>query len=338
MNKKLTPRTIALSLEYHLFKKDKALLKSLVPARVQGLLRRRARAKYLIWDARRYNEWMKVHLEQRRQRYAADLEPGLLSIATPVWDGSPIPYLRLLAQSIAGQNPNGASQWLVLDNGCTKPELRSYLDDLANRYSWVKLHREETNQGIVGGMRACLERATGRYLCTVDSDDLLYPDCLQIVQWWIRKNNYPALLYSDEDKIIGTATVQPYFKPDFDPVLLLNSAYIAHLGVVERATALQLDAYTDQNAEGSPDWDCFVRFYIAGHAAVHIPEVIYSWRMHPESTADDAGASPTSITRNAPSSDVIWRQSNCRQQIPCATAHCFPAQPTGGLSANQCIP
>jgi O-antigen biosynthesis protein len=26
--------------------------------------------------------------------------------------------------------------------------------------------------------------------------------------------------------------------------------------------------------------------------AVHIPEVVYSWRMHPESTADDAGSKP----------------------------------------------
>src|ERR1035441_1971013 len=100
MNKKLTPRTIALSLEYHLFKKDKALLRALVPKKVQGMLRRRARAKYLIWDARRYNAWMAVHVAERKARYAAELEAGLLSIVTPVWDGTPIPYLRLLAESI----------------------------------------------------------------------------------------------------------------------------------------------------------------------------------------------------------------------------------------------
>ena len=289
---KLTPRWIALSLEYHLFKKDKALLRALVPKKVQGMLRRRARAKYLVWDARQYNLWMKTHRELRRARYAGNLQPGLLSIATPVWDGTPISYLRLLADSIASQNTNGACEWLVLDNGCTKPEVRRYVDELAARYQWVKLHRESINQGIVGGMRACLEQASGRYLCTVDSDDLLYPDCLQIVEWWIRRSGYAPLLYSDEDKIIGAQTVQPYFKPDFDPVLLMNSAYIAHLGVVDRAKALELGAYTDRNAEGSPDWDCFVRFYTAGFQAVHIPEIIYSWRMHPESTADDAGSKP----------------------------------------------
>jgi glycosyltransferase involved in cell wall biosynthesis len=290
--RKLTPRTLALALEYHLFKKEKALLKPLVPAKMQAMLRRRARAKYLVWEARLYNEWMKKHLERRRAKYAAPLQPGLLSIATPVWDGSPVSYLRLLAESIAAQNASGTCEWFVLDNGCSKPDVLRYLDELARRYPWVTLHREAKNEGIAGGLRVCLERARGRYLCVVDADDLLYPDCLAVAQWWIRESGYPPLLYSDEDKIIGSQAVQPYFKPDFDPVLLLNSAYIAHLGIIERAKALELGAYTDRNVEGSADWDCFVRFYTAGYEAVHIPEVIYSWRMHPESTADDAGSKP----------------------------------------------
>jgi hypothetical protein len=219
--KKLTPRTIALSLEFHLFKKDGAILKPLFPARLQAALRRRARAKYLVWDARPYHEWIQLQLKRRRVKYAAALQPGLLSVATPVWDGTPLPYLRLLAECIAAQNEDGACEWLLLDNGCTKPRLRQYLAELAARHTWVKLHREARNEGIVGGLRVCLEQATGRYLCSVDSDDLLYPDCLQIVQWWIRRSGYAPLLYSDEDKIIGTQTVQPYLKPDFDPPISL---------------------------------------------------------------------------------------------------------------------
>ena len=292
MVQKITPRTLALALEYHLFKKDKALLKPLVPPRVQAMLRRRARARYLVWDARQYNEWMQQHLVFRRAHYTADLLPGLLTIATPVWNGSPISYLKQLAESIAIQNANGACQWFVLDNGCTLPPLRHYLTELAQRFSWVTLHSEPTNLGIVGGLRTCLEQARNQYLCVVDADDLLYADCLKIVQSFIQSNGFPKLLYSDEDKIIGFQNVQPYFKADFDPVLLLNSAYIAHLGVFHRAEALALGAYTDATTEGSADWDCFIRFYLAGHHAVHIPEVIYSWRMHPESTADDAGSKP----------------------------------------------
>ena len=103
-------------------------------------------------------------------------------------------------------------------------------------------------------------------------------------------HNYPALLYSDEDKVIGTESSQPYFKPDSDPVLLANSAYTAHLDFIDRERALTLGAYTDERVEGSVDWDLFLRFLSAGHGAIHIPEMLYRWRIHVESTAADAGA------------------------------------------------
>jgi glycosyltransferase involved in cell wall biosynthesis len=287
----LTPRTIALKLEYHLFKKDRALLRGLVPAGVQARLRRRARAKYLLWDARKYNEWLQGHLRERRLKYQHAIEPGLLSVVTPVWDGTPLHYLRALAESIIAQNQNGAAEWVVVSNGVQKKELLAYFETL-QQHSWVKVHASRENTGIIGGMRLCLERATGRYILPVDSDDWLYPDCLQVVAWWIHEANFPPLLYTDEDKLIGDRAVQPYLKPSFDPVLLLNSAYIAHLGVIDRKLALELGAYSDKRTEGSPDWDLFLRFLASGHSAVHIPEVVYSWRMHPESTADDALSKP----------------------------------------------
>jgi glycosyltransferase involved in cell wall biosynthesis len=287
----LNLRTIALKLEHHLFKKDGALLRKLVPRKTQAAIRRRMRTRYLLWEARQYRAWLEHRMARRKERYACALEPGLLSILTPVWDGTPLAYFRLLAESVIQQNAQGAAEWVVLDNGCRKQELLAYLATL-EQHSWIKVVRSSENAGIIGGMRLCLEAATGRYILTVDSDDWLYPDCLQIVTWWIRGKGYPPILYTDEDKLIGEQAVQPYLKPDFDPVLLLNSAYIAHLGVIDRMLAMEHGAYADTRTEGSPDWDLFTRFFAAGLPAVHIPEVVYSWRMHPDSTADDAGSKP----------------------------------------------
>ena len=215
----------------------------------------------------------------------------MLSLLTPVWDGTPLAYFRLLADSVIRQNSTGAAQWVILDNGCQNQEILSYLDTL-KQYSWIKLARSPENTGIIGGLRRCLEAATARYILPVDSDDLLYPDCLEIVTWWLQKSGYPPILYTDEDKVIESAAVQPYLKSDFDPVLLLNSPYIAHLGVIDRKLALEHGAYDDKSTEGSPDWDLFTRFFVSGRPAVHIPEVVYSWRMHPESTAEDADSKP----------------------------------------------
>ena len=278
-------------MEFHLFKKERALLRGVMPAKLQAALRRRLRARYLVWSAREYRRWLALRMPERKGRYMGRLEPGLLSILTPVWDGTPLEYFRELAQSIMEQNSEGAAEWVILNNGCQDRNILNYLAGL-KRHAWIKVVTSSSNAGIIGGLHLCLQAANGRYVLPVDSDDLLYPDCLQIVTWWVRKSGYPALLYSDEDKVIGDTAVQPYLKPDFDPVLLLNSAYIAHLGVIDRTLALKYGAYTDKNTEGSPDWDLFVRFLVAGERTAHIPEVIYSWRMHPESTSDDADSKP----------------------------------------------
>ncbi len=284
-------RTLALKLEFHLFRKEGALLQKLVPVKTQAAIRRRLRAKYLLWDARHYRAWLNREMQTRKAKYACPLESGLLSLLTPVWDGTPLNYFRLLAESVIQQSSSGRAEWVILDNGCQNKEILTFLATL-QQYPWVTLTHSSSNAGIIGGLRLCLEAAGGRYVLPVDSDDWLYPDCLQIVTWWIRSKGFPPLLYTDEDKMIGPSAVQPYLKPDFDPVLLLNSAYIAHLGVIDRKLALEQGAYADKSTEGSPDWDLFTRFFVAGKPAVHIPEVVYSWRMHPESTADDAGSKP----------------------------------------------
>jgi hypothetical protein len=260
-------------------------------AYLKSMLRRRADAMLPSTETRAYQVWIKERQVARQAIYKHHPQKGLFSILTTVWDGSPVIYLRKLAESISRQNAGDACEWVILDNGCTKQKLTECLRELG-QMPWVKVDRAETNLGITRGLRRCLEKANGRYVLPVDADDLLYPDALQVVSSAIIGNRYPSLLYTDEDKINGSQHYQPYFKPDWDPVLLLNSAYIAHLGVIERNKALELGAYSDPETEGSPDWDLFVRFLMAGEKAVHIPEVAYSWRVHGTSTADDVARKP----------------------------------------------
>lgn len=267
-----------------------------LPAFVKGALRRQSDLLLPNREVREYRSWLSERELRAGILYKEPLIPGLLSILTPVWDGSPVPFLKRLARSIIEQNEGGACEWVLLDNGCSRPYLLRCLQHLA-RYEWVKLLPLPENIGITRGLRQCLERAGGRYVLPVDADDYLHSNTLRIATSSIISAGYPSLLYSDEDKVIGSAfsqprCYQPYMKPDWDPVLLLNSAYIAHLGIADRLKALELGAYSDPQTEASPDWDLFVRFLIAGQKAVHIPEVLYGWRVHARSTADDAATKP----------------------------------------------
>lgn len=237
-----------------------------------------------------YATFLDAAVARRAIFNAPPQEPGLLSFVTTVWNTAPA-FLDVLAESVRIQAGGTEFEWYVLDNGTTRTDTRALLAKLAEE-PYVRLERVEVNLGIIGGMRHCLHRATGRYILPLDSDDYLFPDCVQTLTWYMQKHGYPALLYTDEDKLVGEQLFLPYLKPDFDPVLFTNSCYIAHLGAIDRVLALELDIYSDPATEGSHDWDTFTRFLNAGHTPVHVPEVLYSWRMHPQSTAGDINSKP----------------------------------------------
>jgi hypothetical protein len=235
--------------------------------------------------------WVARHAEERSQAVQPVEDPMLLSLMTPVWN-TPLPFLRELADGVLAQAERQPLEWVVLDNGSTKPELVEYLrEDLARR-PHVTFVRSEENLGITRGTRLCLEHASNRYVLPVDHDDRLYPDAAAVMARAICDGGYPPLLYSDEELMMDGVPSRPFFKPDWDPVLFLDQCYTAHLCALDRELALQLGAYTDTACEASPDWDSFLRFVLAGHTPVHVPEVLYCWRMHPDSTALDIGVKP----------------------------------------------
>jgi hypothetical protein len=240
-------------------------------------------------DSYDYAAWIDERVARRSSFYPIEAGPSF-SLLTSVWN-TPAEYLRELAQSVLEQQDWRDFEWIVLDNGSTDGDTVAALGELDND-DRVRFFRVEDNLGIVGGMRYCLERAAGDYVLPVDSDDLLYPDALRVMAWHVEEAGRPSLLYSDEDKLHEGRRRDPYFKSAWDPVLFLNSCYIAHLCAMERSIALELELYSDADAEGCHDWDSFIRFMLAGHTPVHVPEVLYSWRMHSASAALNIDSKP----------------------------------------------
>jgi hypothetical protein len=230
-----------------------------------------------------HSQMREIRLGLRRESMSARPTPGLLSFITTVFDTKP-EYLFELAACVFDQDGGTAFEWFILDNGSSDPSTIAALRQIAE-HPCVRLDRVDRNLGIVGGMRRCLEQATGTYVMPLDSDDLIDPDCVAVIASHITEAGAPAIIYSDEDKASEGIRGIPYHKPDWDPVLLLDSCYVAHLCVFNRQIALDLGVYSSSEAEGCHDWDTMIRFAGAGHLPYHIPEILYSWRIHPQSTA-----------------------------------------------------
>ena len=103
-----------------------------------------------------------------------------------------------------------------------------------------------------------------------------------------------ASCYSDEDKIDQSgARCSPFFKPDWNPELLLGQNYISHLGVYRRALLLEIEGFRE-GYEGSQDHDLALRCVekLQPTQIRHIPRVLYHWRMIEGSAAAIGGAKP----------------------------------------------
>lgn len=164
----------------------------------------------------------------------------------------------------------------------------------------VRYLRLPDNAGISANTNRALEAAQGAYVCLLDHDDLLTPDALSEVADAIHKAWHSAdelqILYSDEDKCSADATeyYEPNHKEDFNFDLLLSNNYICHLLVMKRELIQKLQlrpAY-----DGAQDYDLVLRaateLDLLHHPEnerliAHIPHVLYHWRCHDASTAEN---------------------------------------------------
>lgn len=153
----------------------------------------------------------------------------------------------------------------------------------------------EKNAGIAENTNQALPYATGDYIGLLDHDDILTPDALYEMAAAIgqerEKGLEPAFLYSDEDKCNGDRTeyFEPNFKEDFNLDLLLSNNYICHFLVMKRELMQELRFRAEY--DGAQDYDLVLRAAarLKGREQEisHIPKVLYHWRCHPGSTAEN---------------------------------------------------
>ncbi len=285
---------------FPLHSKRRIMLKSVVRRLTNLLLARRNASKGLPTDQRYYEECTPF---EEYQRFIAAMEPSaaelkaqakqaradgpLVSIVVPVYN-PPLEFLISMIESVQAQT---YPHWeLCLADGSTNAEVRSCLDTFAKADPRVRVHYLEKNEGIVGNSNAAIAMAKGQYVGLLDHDDTLAPFSLHSVVDAIAQNPQAELLYSDEDKLDFTGRrVEPHFKPDWSPETLRSRNYVCHFAVFAREFLAELGGF-HAGYDGAQDHDLFLRAGEQATTIVHIPHVLYHWRMHRASTAANAGS------------------------------------------------
>jgi GT2 family glycosyltransferase len=215
-----------------------------------------------------------------------------ISIITPVYN-PPIQYFRQCLGSVLGQ---AYDNWeLCLADDCsTNPEVKEVIEEYRAKDSRIKVVYREKSGHISAASNSALAVATGDYVAFLDHDDELTLDALYLVALEINKHPDAQLIYSDEDKKTAHGIrINPHFKSDWNPELLLHQNYICHLLVIKKEAVDKVGGLRT-GFDGAQDWDLILRVSetIKEEQIRHIPHILYHWTIIPGSTAQSTAAKP----------------------------------------------
>ena len=257
------------------------------------LRQRRAgkRAAYADWVAR-HDTLGVAQQAALRQRLAALPATPMLSVLMPTWR----PDLALLKAAVASVQGQLYPHWqlCIADDASGSADLDALLADLQERDARIKVVKRPHNGHICEASNSALALADGTWVLLLDHDDLLTEHALLLMAEAILAFPGAGLVYSDEDKLgPDGARENPNFKPDWNHDLCLAQNMVCHLAAIRSDLVRQIGGFRP-GFEGAQDHDLVLRVaeQLQPRQIVHIPHVLYHWRMHAGSTAAGADVKP----------------------------------------------
>lgn len=236
-----------------------------------------------------YGPWYEKHKrteqELKKQSEKRFKENVLISVAVPVYHTGEL-FLRQMIESVMDQS---YKNWelCIVNAGPDDEKVKEILNEYAEKDKRIRVRELAENEGIGKNTNRAFEMAEGEYVALLDHDDLLAPDALFEVACAIERS-HPDIIYSDEDKVSGENLehTQPHFKPDFNIDLLRANNYICHLLVIRKTLIDKVGGFRE-GFDGAQDHDFIFRCSDNADIIVHIPRILYHWRTHQASTADN---------------------------------------------------
>ena len=160
------------------------------------------------------------------------------------------------------------------------------------------VYRKIENKGIAANTNEAAKLATGTYLALADHDDMLAPHAVYCMGKLLAETG-ADFAYSDE-ALFEKTPEHPrvgHFKPDYAPEYLMAVNYICHLAVFKKELFEAVGGERPE-CDGAQDHDLFLRLIDEmqrrdpAAKPVHVPQVLYYWRVHAASTSGGTGAKP----------------------------------------------
>lgn len=270
--------------------------------RKAGLGGLKAKISYIFLHARmagddvlvipNYKNWIEKYAKltpedviRMKEKIGSFQSRPLISVIMPTYNSNPI-FLKEAIESVRNQI---YQNWelCIADDASTNSNTLQLLKQYQDLDARIKLVFRKENGHISEASNSALKLATGDYIALLDHDDLLSADALFWVTDSINRNPDAGIIYSDEDKIDANSEEKdPYFKCDWNRELFIGHNMISHLGVYRTSLVKEVNGFR-KGYEGSQDYDlaCRIVLLIKPGQIVHIPHLLYHWRMVEGSTS-----------------------------------------------------
>ena len=223
--------------------------------------------------------------ELEKQREKNWKETPVFSIVVPAYR-TPVLFLEQMIESVRSQT---YPCWeLCIANASPEDEqMAEVLQRYVQRDQRIHVKNLDKNLGIAENTNEAFSMASGTFVGLLDHDDLLAPQALYRMMERLEEKEIDVF-YTDEDKVTTDLAehFQPHFKPDFNLDLLRSNNYITHFFVARTELVRNVGGFR-QEYDGAQDYDFIFRCVEQAGEICHIPEILYHWRTHKESTSDN---------------------------------------------------
>ena len=237
-----------------------------------------------------YGPWYAAYVPdeealEKQRKHKFNYAP-LISIAVPAYQ-TPVEFLKQMIESLISQTYTGW-ELCIANASPDNEEMQRVLADYSAKDVRVRFCSLKENLGIAENTNRAFAMAKGEFMGLLDHDDLLAPNALYEIVNTLQDHPQADALYTDEDKVTTDLDehFQPHLKPDFNLDLLRSNNYICHFFVVRRSIVEKAGGFRKE-FDGAQDYDFIFRCTENAREVLHVPEILYHWRTHKASTADN---------------------------------------------------
>jgi glycosyltransferase involved in cell wall biosynthesis len=195
-----------------------------------------------------------------------------VSVITPYYNTEELfveTFVSLQAQSLQNW------EWVIVDDGSTDEESIERLASVAVKDERIKVIRQ-TNAGPGAARNAAFHKTSGRYICLLDSDDMVEPTYLEKCVWFLDSNpefafcNAYSVVFGDQEFLhaAGFERGKIHLKANVGPPI----------SVICRTAYEACGGFDESIRFGHEDWDFWLAMAKAGNWGYTIQEFLQWYR------------------------------------------------------------